>query len=326
MCPHSETIEIYSVGEILVDMIFKSEVKEGGSVEIHFGGAPANVAVGVARLGHRTGFIGAVGSDSFGDFLIRTLMENNVDASLVKVKKARTTLAIVTVDPSGERKFFFYRKPWTETADTMLTPDDVQLEILKQSKIIHFTGFSMSQPPLSSTVEKILEYAVSNKLLVSYDPTFREDIWFSKEDFLSKHDTALSHANIVSLSIDEIQAIYGTIDYRKIVEKLFSSYPNLNIIAVRLGSKGAYVKTRFEGEAYRDAFKVRAVDTTGAGDAWTAAFLVSYVLEKIDLENAITFANAVAAIKCTGYGAITALPNKEKVRQFLEENNIYFKN
>jgi len=326
MYPHKETIEVYSIGEILVDMIFKSEVMEGGIVEVHFGGAPANVAVGVARLGHKAGFIGAVGSDSFGDFLVRTLRENGVDASLVKVKKARTTLAIVTVDPSGERRFFFYRKPWTETADTMLTPDDVPLEMLKQSKIIHFTGFSMSQPPFSSTVEKFLDYAVSNKLLVSYDPTFREDIWFSKEDFLRKHDIALRHANIVSLSIDEIQAIYGSIDYRKIVEKLFSSYPNINVIAVRLGSKGAYVKNRFEGEVYRDAFKVRAVDTTGAGDAWTAAFLVSYVLERIDLENAIIFANAVAAIKCTGYGAITALPNREKVKQFLEENNIFFKN
>jgi Sugar kinases, ribokinase family len=312
------SVEVYSVGEILVDMIFVERVGEGARIEVHFGGAPANLAVGVSRLAHRAGFIGAVGNDPFGEFLVKTLQVNGVDTDLVRVKKARTTLAIVIVDERGERKFFFYRKPWAETADTMLTPSDIALEKLKGSKVVHFSGFSTSYAPTSETVFSIAEYASSEGITVSYDPTYREDIWLSVEDALRAYERSLSYANVVSLSMDEAEAIYGTSDYRRVAEKILAKHPNVSTVAVRLGGRGAYVRTREGREAFKEAFRVKVVDTTGAGDAWTAAFLVSHVLEGMDLEDSVTFANAVAAIVCTRYGAIAALPSRDEVEQFLE--------
>lgn len=315
----SVNVEVYSVGEILVDMIFVERIEDGSRMEVHFGGAPANLAVGISRLRHRAGFIGAVGDDVFGEFLIKTLKANGVDTDLVKVKKARTTVAMVFVDERGEKRFFFYRKPWVETADTMLTLSDVNLKKLKGSKVVHFSGFSTSYAPTSETVYFIVEYASTEGIMVSYDPTYREDIWFSREDALRAHERSLSYANVVSMSVDEVEVIYGSSDYKHVTEKILAKHPNVDIVAVRLGERGAYVRTRQGEEAYREAFKVKVVDTTGAGDAWTAAFLVSHILEGTDLENAITFANAVAAIVCTRYGAVTAFPRREEVERFLEE-------
>jgi len=312
-------VELYSVGEILVDMVFTETVKEGAKIEAHFGGAPANLAIGVSRLGHRVGFIGAIGNDLLGEFLLRTLRINDVDTRLVRIKKARTTLAFVVVDEKGERRFFFYRKPWGETADTMLTVEDVDFERIKEAKIVHFSGFSTSYPPTSETVYAIAEYALKRDIKVSYDPTFREDIWPSKNAAKEAFERSLKLSTIVSLSVDEMEAFYGTTDYRFVADKILEKHSNVETVAIRLGAKGAYAKSRNGREAFKEAFKVKVVDTTGAGDAWTAAFLVSHILEGANLEYSVTFANAVAAIVCTKFGATTAFPKRYEVEEFLRE-------
>ena len=314
-------IELYSIGEILVDMVFTEPVGEGAKIEAHFGGAPANLAIGVSRLGHRVGFVGAVGNDLLGEFLLRTLRVNNVDTRLVRVKKARTTLAFVIVDERGERRFFFYRKPWSETADTMLKIDDVDLGKIGEAEAVHFSGFSTSYPPTSETVYAIAEYALKRGIKVSYDPTFREDIWPSKTAAREAFERSLKLSTIVSLSIDEMLEFYGTVDYRFVANKILEKHSNVEAVAIRLGAKGAYAKLRSGKEAFKEAFKVKAVDTTGAGDAWTAAFLVSHVLEGKDLEYSVMFANAVAAIVCTKYGATTAFPRRDEVEDFLRKSS-----
>ena len=247
-------VELYSVGEILVDMVFTETVKEGAKIEAHFGGAPANLAIGVSRLGHRVGFIGAIGNDLLGEFLLRTLRINDVDTRLVRIKKARTTLAFVVVDEKGERRFFFYRKPWGETADTMLTVEDVDFERIKEAKIVHFSGFSTSYPPTSETVYAIAEYALKRDIKVSYDPTFREDIWPSKNAAKEAFERSLKLSTIVSLSVDEMEAFYGTTDYRFVADKILEKHSNVETVAIRLGAKGAYAKSRNGREALCPCF------------------------------------------------------------------------
>lgn len=316
------TVELYSIGEILVDLVFVEPIREGARIEVHFGGAPANLAVGVSRLNHRAGFIGAVGSDDFGRFLINTLNAYGIDTEMVKIKKARTTLAFVIVDEEGERTFFFYRKPWSNTADTMLEITDVDLDRVCGSKIVHFTGFSTSYPPLSNTVYTVVEHALKRGVKISYDPTFREDIWPSRRHATEAFRKSLKLSTIVSLSIDEIIEFYNTTDYTRVANHIIRNYPGVEVVAVRLGSKGAYVRTRNGNEAYAEAFKVKVVDTTGAGDAWTAAFLVSYVLEKMELDYSVKFANAVAALVCTRYGAITSYPSRDEVEDFMKKQSL----
>ena len=315
-------VELYSVGEILVDMVFREEPGGKPVVEAHFGGAPANLAIGVSRLGHKAGFIGAIGNDLLGEFLLRTLRINDVDTRLVKIKKARTTLAFVMVNEKGGKRFFFYRKPWGKTADTMLKIGDVDFEKVREAKVVHFSGFSTSYPPTSETVYAIAEYALKREIKVSYDPTFRKDIWPSKNAAKEAFERSLKLSTLVSLSIDEVEVFYGTTDYRFVADKILEKHSNVETVAIRLGSKGTYAKSRNGREAFKEAFRVKVVDTTGAGDAWTAAFIVSNVLEENDLEYSVTFANAVAAIVCTKYGAIAAFPRRDEVEEFLRKHSI----
>lgn len=312
------SIEMYSGGEVLVDLIFIEKPGEGSRVEMHFGGAPANLAVGVSRLGHRAGFVGSVGDDIFGKFLINSLRMYEVDTRFTVIKRARTTLAFVVVDERGERWFFFYRKPWTETADTMLELSDVDPYEVAKARVFHFSGFSTSFPPTSETIYTLAEYSRRSGAVVSYDPTYREDVWLSREKTVEAFRRSLKIATMLSMSIDEVEYFFGETNYRYLAERILEKYPNIEVVAIRMGAKGAYVKTRHE-EVYKEPFKVRVVDTTGAGDAWTAGFLVAYILEKRDLEYSVLLANAVAAIVCTRYGAITAMPTLEETINFIKQ-------
>ena len=132
------------------------------------------------------------------------------------------------------------------------------------------------------------------------------------------YNECLKYTNFLSMGIDKLNAFHKGLNYKHVVSSLLEKYKKLEVVAIRLEEKGAYVKTR-KKEAKAPVFKVRVVDTTGAGDAWTAGFIVSYFLEGMDLKESITFANAVAAIKCTKYGAITSLPYRKEVMEFIKK-------
>lgn len=313
-------IEVYSVGELLVDVtILKpGPLNEGSLLEVHFGGAPANVAVGISRLGHKSGMVACVGNDIFGEFLVKTLEENGVDTGFVKRKNARTTLAFVVLYEKGERDFFFYRLPWASTADTMLELSDISLDEISKARVVHFSGFATSHGQTADTVMHMMKELNRAGVAISYDPTFRKDIWMSLDKALEMHNECVKYTSFLSMGIDELKGLYGNVEPRSLAERLLSKHPNLEIVAIRLGSRGAYVKTRGE-EAEVPAYKINPVDTTGAGDAWTAGFIVFYLLENNELAEAVRYANAVAAIKCLARGAITALPHRKRVEEFIKE-------
>jgi fructokinase len=307
-------VEVYGVGEILVDIIpiKPGPPVEGKSYEIHFGGAPANTIVGIARLGHKAGMVAAVGNDQLGDFLINTLKKNNVDHRFVVRKNARTTIAFVILHENGERDFFFYRKPWSITADTMLEVKDIDPDEILKAKIIHFSGFSLSHPPIRDTILYLMKKAYESGVKVSFDPNYRRDIWSSVEDAVKLFRESLRYTYFLTLSLEELYMLYPEENYKKAAEVLMEKHPNIEVVAVRLGNKGVYVKARKESYEL-EAFKVKAIDTTGAGDAWTAGFITFYLLENKKLREAIYYANKIAAITVTRRGAITAFPYRHEL-------------
>ncbi len=306
------------MGEILVDLIPRSmgPPQESSVYEVHFGGAPANTAVAAAKLGHAAGFIGAVGNDPLGEFLVSTLHGWRVDTSMVVVKQARTTLAFVLTGPGGERSYFFYREPWARTADTLLEPGDVDAGRAAEAAVLHYSGFSMSHPPLSQAVEHVVEEAARGDTVVSYDPTYRPDIWPSFQAALEAHAWSLAHASVATLNLEEAEVFHRETRPAALASMLLDKHPQLLVVAVRMGPRGAYAMERGGGEAYRPAPPVEVVDTTGAGDTWNAAFLTAYVLEKAPLGEALEFANAAASLKCMRMGAASS-PLRDEVEEFL---------
>ena len=313
-------LDVVCIGEILVDMI---PSKPGSYVEVpsflkNFGGAPFNVAIGVSRLGKKAGAIAAVGSDPFGKFLIHTLKENSVDTSQIAIKKARTTLAFVQLEPSGERSFFFYREPWVLTADTLLSPEDVNPKYVAQAKILHTSGVALTSEPERSAVFKAIKVAKEHGVMFAFDPNLRLDLWRAEEIMRKTYEKAFRMADIIFLAKEEAEYFFGTAEPKKLTNLVLKKCPDVKYVALKLGAEGAYVRIRSGEEAYVPAFKVKVVDTTGAGDAWAAAFEVA-LLEHMSLREAVRFSNAVAALKCTGYGAISNLPNKELATSFMKK-------
>ncbi|MEM2129509.1 MAG: sugar kinase [Candidatus Bathyarchaeia archaeon] len=316
--------EVVGIGEVLIDFVATEPVSyiEVPAFQKCFGGAPMNTLVGIARLGSSSGAITAVGEDPFGQFLIQELKRNNVDTSQVKIKKGTlTTLAFVANEPkTGERSFIFYRKPWVSgTSDSALSIDDIDIEYIKGAEILHVSGFALSQNPSRKAIIYAVKQAKKEGVKVSFDPTLRLDVWSSEHAIRKFYSLMLRLSDIATFSREEYSFLFGTANPKKAAEKCLRR--GVKIVGIKLGVNGAFIMTK-EGQIINvPAFKVKAVDTTGAGDGWNAGFLVG-ILNKWDLKTCVTVANAVGALVVTKRGAITALPHRNELNDFLSQQNM----
>jgi sugar/nucleoside kinase (ribokinase family) len=315
--------EIIGLGEVLIDFIASEPVHytEASTFIKCFGGAPMNTIVGVARLGVNAGAFAVVGEDPFGEYIIREFKRNNVDTSHVIMKKGkRTTLAFVINEPAtGERAFFFYRKPWSETADSALTLKDVDRKYISKSKILHVSGFALSQNPSREAVLLAIKLAKNQGVKISFDPTLRSDVWNSKSTIRKMYISVLRIADIATFSREEAEFIFQTSEPKEAAKKALEY--GVEIVGVKLGAKGALIRSKDGIEVYEPAYKVNAIDTTGAGDGWNAGLLVGFI-KGFGLGDCLKIANAVGALVVTKRGAITALPYREELNSFLKDQNV----
>jgi len=318
-------LDAVALGEILIDMI-PLEIGNYTKVKafsMNFGGAPFNYAIALSRLGRKVGAICAVGDDPFGNFLITTLRKEGIDTTHILIKKARTSLAFVVRHPEGERSFFFYRKPWVNTADTEIESKDIDLNYVGTAKILHVSGVILSHEPARSSVLKTMESVRKLGVKTSFDVNLRLDIWESRSELNRVYEQAFNNSDILLISHDEARDLLNLDDPSKISEYFIEKY-NPEIVAVKLGAKGSYVRYRNGLEIFKEAFKVRVIDTNGAGDAWAAGFELG-MLENREPEESIVIANAVGALTVTKIGAITALPTREELKNFLNKKGINIK-
>ncbi|WXG41502.1 MAG: sugar kinase [Candidatus Freyarchaeum deiterrae] len=313
--------KVIAIGEILIDFVASEPVSYGDVkfFEKCFGGAPMNTIVGVSRLGVSSGVITAVSEDSFGNFLRNELERNGVDVSHVVVKKGkRTTVTFVANDPAtGERSFMFYRKPWIGgTADTSLEVKDIDKNYVSGASILHVSGFSLSQNPCRNAVFKAIDYAKKAGVRVSFDPTLRVDVWDSLSVLRKTYDRALKLSDIATFSTEEAEFIFQTGDPEEAAHRALGY--GIKIVGIKLGSRGSMIFSKGDEKIEMPAFKVKPIDTTGAGDGWNAGLLVG-LIKKWDLKKCITIANAIGALVVTKRGAITALPDREELQKFLRE-------
>ncbi len=318
------SLDVVGIGEVLIDFV---GTEPGSYVDVPafqkcFGGAPMNTIVGVARLGRKAGAITAVGEDPFGKFLIRELQRNGVDTSQVKIKRGmRTTITFVANEPeTGERTFIFYRKPWvTGTADSSLSIEDIDLDYVSNTSVLHVSGFSLSQNPSRKAIFSAVKHARSSGVRVSFDPTLRLDVWNSARTIRRIYGKILRMSDIATFSQEEASFIFGTRDPEKAARKAFRY--GVEIVGIKMGAEGAFLQRRTGEKSMLPAFKVRAVDTTGAGDGWNAGLLVG-LIKGWDLHTCLSVANAVGALVVTKHGAITALPYKHELKRFLKTHEI----
>jgi fructokinase len=307
-------VDVIAIGELLIDLIaegYSLPLKEQIIFKRFAGGAPANFAVGIKCLGLTSGLITKVGDDFFGDFLLDTLKEKEVDISQIRVtNKYKTALAFVGLNENRSPSFSFYRSP---CADIMLKAKEINEDYIKSAKLLMYGTVSMADEPARSAIFRAIKYAKKHGLQVACDPNLREDLWHFK-DPREQIFRVLKDTDIFLPSISEAEFITGE-KGESALEAILELGPS--IIGVTRGAEGSTIVTK--GEMYSaPAYKVDVVDTTGAGDAY-AAGIVTGLLTKIPLNQIPYFANAVSALKITKKGAMN-IPNRQEVENFMKNH------
>ena len=310
--------DITAIGEILIDLTQTGKTDQGvPTFAANPGGAPANVAVAASRLGASTAFIGKLGRDGFGAYLRQVLEENNVDHSGLQESDTPTTLAIVSVDKTGERSFSFLRG-----ADCEMVPEDVDEVLAQNSKILHFGSVSLTQGVARSPTIFTARAAHRSGMLVSYDPNYRPALWRTERDALEWMNLPLPLVDIIKLAEEELPMLLNGEKDLEEGSRLLAEDHDVRLVMITLGEKGVFC--RWQGET----FTVPGVpldhvaDTNGAGDTFMGAVLSRLCkrgdhplegLERPELEEILAFANRAAALTCSRSGAIPAMPTLAEV-------------
>lgn len=310
-------MSVASFGELLIDFVaLETGVMVGdasGFVKAP-GGAPANVAVGVAKLGMASAFLGQVGDDPFGHFLEGVLRAEGVNTSgMTFSAAARTALAFVSLRADGERSFMFYRNP---SADMLMTPDDVAYDVIGAARVFHYGSITLIGEPSRSATLAAVRHAQSSGAFISYDPNLRLSLWRDADSARAGLIGGLDGAHLVKVSEEELEFLTGG----HVVDPLWRD--GMRLIAVTRGAAGVSLFTRDGVRVDVPGFTVTAVDTTGAGDGFVAGLLVGlleggFSMDADSLARIGRFANAVGAITTTGKGAIPSLPTRAAVEAFL---------
>ena len=311
--------DVITLGEILVDFVATVSgvsLEDAPAFKKAPGGAPANVAAALARLGVSAGFMGKVGDDPFGRFLVRTLRALGVDTTAVRwCGEARTALAFVSLRADGERDFMFYRHP---SADMLYSPDEVDRAYIRGAKVFHFGSISLISEPSRSATLLAAQTARDAGLVVSYDPNLRLALWPSADAARRVILQGWRLAHVVKVSEEE-QAFLGG-EGAEAARHLW--HEDLRLLVITRGRAGcSYVTPATRGDV--PGFSVRTVDTTGAGDGFVAGMLKGLLQaphawdDEARLREVLRYANAVGALATTRRGAIPAMPTPRQVERLM---------
>lgn len=316
-------IDVTALGEILIDFTPCGMSETGQRVfEQNPGGAPANVLACLNKCGKKTAFIGKVGDDMHGQFLVDVLKNSGICTEGVVVDDSVfTTLAFVALSDAGERSFSFARKPG---ADTCLRQEELNEELIRDSKVFHIGSLSLTAEPAKGTTFKALEIAKEAGCILSYDPNYRAPLWDSKEAAIEGMRSVVSYMDVMKISDEETALLTDIVEPEGAAKALVAQ--GVSVVAVTLGADGALVCTK-DGSTVVPGFKANMVDTTGAGDSFWGGFL-NCLLEsgkrpdELTLDEVATFAkygNAVASLCVEKRGAIPAMPTVEAVEERLKK-------
>ena len=314
--------DVTALGELLIDFTENGTSSQGNPLmEANPGGAPCNVLAMLERLGKKTAFIGKVGKDMFGNQLKAAVEEVGIDTrNLIMDENVHTTLAFVHTYPDGDRDFSFYRDPG---ADMMLTKDEVQKDLIENSRIFHFGTLSSTHEGVREATRRAIELAKEAGCIITFDPNLRPPLWKSLDNARKEIEYGMTKCDVLKISDNEVEFLFGTTDYDKGAAMIRKKY-NIPLVLITMGKDGSrayYKDLRVEAAPF---LQENTIETTGAGDTFCASTL-NYVLEhgledltEENLKELLTFANAAASLITTRKGALRVMPSRQEVLDFIE--------
>ncbi|GAA6280634.1 carbohydrate kinase family protein [Enterocloster bolteae] len=316
--------DVIALGELLIDFTPAGTSAQGNPVlEQNPGGAPCNVLAMLARYGRSTGFIGKIGNDIHGRFLCRAVREAGIGCGgLVMSDEVHTTLAFVSMDESGDRSFSFYRNPG---ADMALTEDEVNLDMIRCSRIFHFGTLSMTHEGVRKATIRAAACARENGCLVSFDPNLRPPLWADMEEARKQMLYGVSLCHVLKITDEELRFMTGIEDEKQAVSHLQAVHgiPLILVTAGAFGSTAYWAKEALKAEAF---LTDRTIDTTGAGDTFCGCclnYLLDHPVETLDREGVrdmLTTASAAASIVTTRKGALKSMPEPGEIEEVVRSS------
>ena len=317
-------IDVTALGELVIDFAPKSVDKAGyPTLAANPGGAPGNFLAALNKYGCSVAMIGKVGDDMFGRLLLGTLKQAGIETKGIIVDPDQfTTLAFVSLDESGNRDFSFARKPG---ADTCLTEDEVDADILLNSRVFHFGTLSLTDDPARTATHRAVAMAKEKGLLISVDPNLRMPLWRSAEEAKAAMEWSLRQADIVKISDEEIEFLWG-LTPEEGAKKLLEEY-GASLVYATLGPKGCYVANKNGSATVESPKGLNVIDTTGAGDIFGGSAMSRFLkLGKPASELTVEEMTAITRFACTAaslstqvHGAISSIPEIEAVEKKLAE-------
>ena len=318
--------KVLCAGEVLWDFQSRDHLRNLGESRIfekNPGGSPANVAVGLSRLGVKVTFLSKVGKDPFGTSLVKILEKFGVDTSrVVLMDGAKTTLAFVAIDKEGKPEYEFYRE---NAADACLTMEEIGDLKIRDYSLFHAGSLAFTRDPTASTLVELYLRFEAEGIPTSLDPNVRWDSWDDENRYVQRLKRLCEMVEILKLNETDLYYITGE-EKIEMALKTLETVRKGKITFVTLGEKGSLV-VKDHDTRWITAFKVDAVDTTGCGDAYMAAVLACLCdlsipelrsLRIEELEKIATFASAAAAIVATRRGGMESMPFPEEIENFLE--------
>lgn len=314
---------LIAIGEALIDFIPNKtgcSFDEVDAFSPKLGGAPANVCGAFTKLGGRSRLLTQLGDDPFGHKILHELDECGIDISCISLTdKANTALAFVSLGGDGNRTFSFYRKP---SADMLYSPEKVRREYFDEAYVLHFCSVDLGDFPMREAHMAAVTEARKSGSIVSFDPNLRFQLWESREALRQTVTSFIPLADIIKISDEELGFITGESDIQKALPKLFTG--SVKLIVYTCGSDGAYAFTK-SCTAFSEGKKVKATDTTGAGDGFIGSFLwklcssgvtldkLEFLSEK-ELKAVLDFSNKFSAISVQSAGAISSYPTGKQMK------------
>lgn len=314
--------KLIAIGEALIDFIPDKTGCAFGDVtgfSPKVGGAPANVCGAFSKLGGRSMMITQLGNDPFGMKIADELSGYGIDTSAIPfTDEANTALAFVSLAKDGNRTFSFYRKP---SADMLLSSEQLDEKWFEGAYALHFCSVSLGDFPMKEAHIKAIEIARKNDMLISFDPNLRFQLWNDHKKLYQRVNEFIPMCDILKISDEELEFITGESDIKKAVPMLTDK--GVKLIVYTCGKDGAYALTP-NAEVFSPTEKIKAVDTTGAGDGFIGSFLwklqnvgitadnVSETDENI-LRECLDFSNKFCAISVQSEGAIASYPTIDQI-------------
>lgn len=319
----NKPIDIIPIGRVAIDFNpneIHMSLSESRTFTKYVGGSPANIAVGMARLGKKVGFIGKVSNDQLGEFVIDYFNKENIDTSNISIAKNGESIGLTFTEIKSptESSILMFRN---HAADLSLTPSEVNEDYISKSKAIIISGTALSASPSREACFTAIEYARKHGTVIIFDIDYRNYSWKFKEETAAYFAIAARMSDIVLGSREEYTLMESLIDNGNIDDektaKRWLAYQN-KIVVIKHGKEGSTAYTR-DGQAYKiKPFPVKLLKSFGGGDAYASAFLYG-VMEGWPIIEALEFGSASAAMLVASHSCSEAMPTVEEIKLFIEE-------